>query len=178
VEFLPDDDTLRALARSSQGLTRPELAVLLSYSKISLYSALVASDVPEDPYLANELARYFPEPERFNPERFSAENEKNIPKYAYLPFGGGPRVCIGNAFAMMEATGLRKLELEDVTASVRNGTPSVEITDLDAVPEIYIETVITRKADKRTLLAVMKDGAVVPGCELSNAMPTIALRVK
>jgi len=82
------------------------------------------------------------------------------------------------AFAMMEATGLRKLELEDVTASVRNGTPSVEITDLDAVPEIYIETVITRKADKRTLLAVMKDGAVVPGCELSNAMPTIALRVK
>ena len=70
------------------------------------------------------------------------------------------------------------IAVEDVTASVRNGTPSVEITDLDAVPEIYIETVITRKADKRTLLAVMKDGAVVPGCELSNAMPTIALRVK
>ncbi|MEP7291896.1 MAG: cytochrome P450 [Chloroflexota bacterium] len=48
-------------------------------------------------------ARYFPDPERFDPERFSAENEKTIPKYAYLPFGGGPRVCIGNAFAMMEA---------------------------------------------------------------------------
>jgi cytochrome P450 len=47
--------------------------------------------------------RYFAEPERFDPERFSADNEKNIPKYAYLPFGGGPRVCIGNAFAMMEA---------------------------------------------------------------------------
>ena len=82
------------------------------------------------------------------------------------------------AFAVMDATGLRKLELEDVTASVRNGTPSVEITDLDLVPEIYIETVVTRKADKRTLLAVMKDGAVVPGAELSNAMPTIALRTK
>lgn len=47
--------------------------------------------------------RYFPDPERFDPERFSPENEKNIPKYAYLPFGGGPRVCLGNAFAMMEA---------------------------------------------------------------------------
>jgi cytochrome P450 len=39
----------------------------------------------------------------FKPERFSAENEPNIPRYAYLPFGGGPRVCIGNHFAMMEA---------------------------------------------------------------------------
>lgn len=48
-------------------------------------------------------ARYFPDPDRFDPERFSAENEPNIPKYAYIPFGGGPRVCIGNAFAMMEA---------------------------------------------------------------------------
>lgn len=47
--------------------------------------------------------RYFPNPERFDPERFSPDNEKQIPKYAYLPFGGGPRVCLGNAFAMMEA---------------------------------------------------------------------------
>ncbi|NWF69923.1 MAG: cytochrome P450 [Chloroflexi bacterium] len=47
--------------------------------------------------------RFFADPEAFRPERFSAENEKLIPKYAYIPFGGGPRVCIGNQFAMMEA---------------------------------------------------------------------------
>jgi hypothetical protein len=82
------------------------------------------------------------------------------------------------AFAVMDSTGLRKLELEDVTASVRQGTPSVKVTDLDAVPEIYVETVVTRQPDKRTILAVMKDGVAVPGCELTNAAPTIALRTR
>jgi cytochrome P450 len=48
-------------------------------------------------------ARFFPEPERFDPSRFQAGWEQRIPRYAYLPFGAGPRVCIGNSFAMMEA---------------------------------------------------------------------------
>lgn len=48
-------------------------------------------------------ARWFPQPERFDPQRFSAANEPNIPRYGYIPFGAGPRVCIGNSFAMMEA---------------------------------------------------------------------------
>jgi cytochrome P450 len=44
----------------------------------------------------------FPDPERFDPERFTPERETQIPRYAYLPFGAGPRVCIGNVFALME----------------------------------------------------------------------------
>lgn len=55
------------------------------------------------PYVIHRDARWFAEPDKFDPERFSPENEKNIPKYAYLPFGGGARICIGNSFAMMEA---------------------------------------------------------------------------
>jgi cytochrome P450 len=54
-------------------------------------------------YAMQRSARYFENPEQFEPERFSPEREKQIPRYAYLPFGGGPRVCIGNMFAMMEA---------------------------------------------------------------------------
>src|SRR5439155_4354486 len=45
---------------------------------------------------------YFAEPEAFRPERFEAAAEKALPRGAFLPFGGGPRVCIGNHFALME----------------------------------------------------------------------------
>ncbi len=62
LEFLPDNDTQRERASKGQGLTRPELAVLLSYSKISLYRQLLESDVPQDPFLARELIQYFPQP--------------------------------------------------------------------------------------------------------------------
>ena len=62
IEFLPSDAELSERRARGQGLTRPELAVLLSYSKLVLFQQLVDSDVPEDPYLSRELVRYFPEP--------------------------------------------------------------------------------------------------------------------
>jgi len=48
--------------------------------------------------------RWFPNPEGFDPDRWAPERAKDLPRYAYFPFGGGPRVCIGNRFAMLEAT--------------------------------------------------------------------------
>jgi glutamate dehydrogenase len=60
VEFLPDDMTLAERRKHNQPLTRPELAVLLAYAKISLYNELLDSTVPDDPYLGRELTRYFP----------------------------------------------------------------------------------------------------------------------
>ena len=60
IEFLPSDEQLKERRSATHGLTRPELAVLLAYSKIAIYNALLASDVAEDPYLANELENYFP----------------------------------------------------------------------------------------------------------------------
>jgi glutamate dehydrogenase len=64
LEFLPTDDELAERREAGAGLTRPELAILLAYSKIWLNTHLLDSDVPEDPYLSTELERYFPAPVR------------------------------------------------------------------------------------------------------------------
>lgn len=60
LEFLPSDDELANLAEAGLGLVRPELAVLMSYTKIELCEELLASTVPDDPYLGSMLMNYFP----------------------------------------------------------------------------------------------------------------------
>ena len=68
----------------------------------------------------------FPDPDRFDPTRFLGDREKAIPKGAYIPFGGGPRICIGNHFALMEG----HLLLASIVGAVR----------LDLSPMRYVET--------------------------------------
>jgi cytochrome P450 len=55
------------------------------------------------PYVLHRIPAFWPEPERFDPERFLPEPSAVRPKFAYIPFGAGPRQCIGNQFALIEA---------------------------------------------------------------------------
>ena len=64
IEFLPDDEAMAERIQRGLGFTRPEIAVLLSYAKMELYEELLASDLPEAPYMETELSRYFPRPLR------------------------------------------------------------------------------------------------------------------
>ncbi|UYN99771.1 MAG: NAD-glutamate dehydrogenase [Devosia sp.] len=61
VEYLPSDATLDARASEGKGLSRPELAVILAYAKLTLFDDLLDGSAIDDPYLAGELFRYFPE---------------------------------------------------------------------------------------------------------------------
>ncbi len=74
LEFLPDDEEIAQRGKTGEGLTRPEIAIALSYGKIWLNRALIHSDVPEDDYLADELSRYFPAPVR---TRFAARIKRH-----------------------------------------------------------------------------------------------------
>jgi cytochrome P450 len=56
------------------------------------------------PYVMHRDPRYYPDPEHFDPQRWTPEAEASRPKFAYCPFGGGPRQCIGESFAWMEGT--------------------------------------------------------------------------
>jgi glutamate dehydrogenase len=74
LEFLPSEEEIAERRKAGEGLTRPELAIVLAYGKIWLYKALINSNVPEDPYLSSELNRYFPEPVQ---RRFAARLKRH-----------------------------------------------------------------------------------------------------
>jgi cytochrome P450 len=80
------------------------------------------------PYTLHRHPEYWEDPEVFNPDRFAEEHAKNRPTYAYIPFGGGPRMCIGNNFALLEMQLVLSLLLRDF--GIRLTTP-----DQVVVPE-------------------------------------------
>lgn len=84
-------------------------------------------------YAMHHDSRWWPEAERFRPERFSPANQPSVPSMAYLPFSTGPRVCIGNSFAMMEAKLILATIAGQYALRMANGQTSVKMEPLIAL---------------------------------------------
>jgi cytochrome P450 len=90
------------------------------------YRVPVKGTVLMSQWVVHRDPRWYDEPERFLPERWTDGLLRRLPKYAYFPFGGGPRVCIGNHFAMMEATLVLTAVARNWAFSVPPGEPAVK----------------------------------------------------
>lgn len=89
----------------------------LADDEVGGYHVPAGAEVLICPYTLHRHPRYWPEPDRFNPERFDPDVKSDRPRYAHIPFGAGPRFCVGNHLGMMEATFvisalMRELRLE------------------------------------------------------------------
>ena len=82
------------------------------------------------PWVVHRDPKSFADPEAFKPERWEGDLAQRLPRFAYFPFGGGPRVCIGNRFAMMEAKLVLAVALQRFRFEV---TPQTELTLLPSV---------------------------------------------
>ena len=91
------------------------------------------------PYALHRRPDYWPEPEAFRPERFAPGAPAERLKHAYLPFGGGPRICIGNSFAMMEhsivlAAAARHWRLESIPGHEVRTEPRITLRPRGGLP--------------------------------------------
>jgi cytochrome P450 len=89
-------------------------------------------------FLVQHDPRFWPEPERFHPARWSDERTQSLPRCAYFPFGDGPRICIGANLAMMEAVLLvatigQRFRLELVPGQTLHLVPSMTLRPRDEI---------------------------------------------
>ena len=86
-------------------------------------------------YAVHQQASLWSDPEVFNPDRFSPEAAKTRHRYAYMPFGAGSRVCIGNAFAVMEAVAILAVLLQKIRLAAVNPHPAKPIMKVTLRPD-------------------------------------------
>jgi cytochrome P450 len=91
------------------------------------------------PWAMHHDPRFFPDPEAFHPDRWLDGSTAKLPKNAYMPFGGGPRVCVGNHFAIMEAvlvlvTIAQRARFERLSRDSIGVQPAITLRPLGGLP--------------------------------------------
>jgi glutamate dehydrogenase len=195
VEYLPDEMALGERRKRAEPLTRPELAVLLAYAKLSLYSELLDCAVPDDPYLGRELTRYFPEEigERFGQalqaHRLRREIIATQLTNSMINRGGATLIV-----RIADQTGSAASAIAAAFAAVRNSFGLVELNEeidaLDnrvagdvqlglyvAVQDLLLDRIVwfLRHVDLtqglETIIGHYRDGIGALGASLDTALP-------
>jgi cytochrome P450 len=112
--------------------------------------------------------RWFDDPTAFRPERWDNDLARRLPRGAYFPFGDGPRICIGNHFAVMEtvlilATVLQRYRLELAPGYRLELFPSITLRPKHGVRMLVRERTRPRDGQERTVGAVAHGGCVPEG---------------
>jgi cytochrome P450 len=144
MDDLPKLPYLNAVVRETLRLYPPAYVIgreVLRDFELGGYVIPKGSQVMMCPYVVQRDARLFAEPDRFNPERWLDPAIDALPRFAYFPFGGGPRVCIGNHFAMMELALVLSVIVQQVELEVAPGfqlelEPIVTLRPASGVPVI------------------------------------------
>jgi cytochrome P450 len=126
------------VVRESMRLYPPAFAiarVAVRDCQIGGYCVPRGASVVMSQWVMHRDPRFFENPEFFNPDRWSEEFTERLPRFAYFPFGGGPRVCIGSSFAMMEATLLVISILQRFHFSLVPGCEVTPVTSITLRPK-------------------------------------------
>jgi len=97
------------------------------------------------PYVQHHDPRHWQNPDVFDPERFSAQNEEKIEKFSYMPFGGGPRICIGSHFALMEAQVLLALIVSRYELALAPNAKVEPLRQVTTSPKFGLPMIVQRR---------------------------------
>ena len=183
IEYLPDDEELARRTAAHQGLTRPEISVLMPYAKLWLYDEVLKSDLPDDPILVEELVRYFPTAVR---KKYSAAISSHRLKREIIATVGTNSLVnrVGGTFVhdMMEATGLSAVDASRgylITRAVfglRKLWAGIEALDnkVDAKVQIAMFSHINRMVEDVTLWFLRNCEELNVGAKIELFRPAVA----
>lgn len=183
IEFLPDDETIAERLTNRTGLTRPELAVLIAYSKLWLFDEIIDSDLPDDPSMEADLIAYFPTPLRetyasqikahkLKREIIATHAANSIVNRAGITFmtqimekTGQPPAVIARAYVVSrDAYGLRQL-WTDIEALDTKVSADVQLDMLNAANRLierntlWVLRHVPQPIDQGALIASLREGA-------------------
>jgi cytochrome P450 len=135
---LPQLCYAEAVIKESMRLYPPAWSLARTAAKdceIASYRIPAGANVVMSQWIMHRDPRFYEDPERFNPERWFSEATQRLPRFAYFPFGGGARLCIGASFAMMEAVLLLAAIAQKFRFELVPGHPIIPVPSITLRPK-------------------------------------------